>query len=149
MCAKSLQLCPILCNPVDYSLQALLSMAGILEWVTMPFSRGSSWPKDLTQVSCIYPHWHVVSLPLVPPGKPAILEIYTRSRWYRHTNKPSYWLWLLFYLWLFKSWGCLWMCARANRLFCFDSFRFRESSSSLRKFPRLSQALPPLCLGFS
>ena len=25
----------------------------ILEWVAIPFSRGSSWPKDWTQVSCI------------------------------------------------------------------------------------------------
>ena len=26
--------------------------ARILEWVTIPFSRGSSWPRDRTQVSC-------------------------------------------------------------------------------------------------
>ena len=25
---------------------------GILEWVAIPFSRGSSWPRDPTQVSC-------------------------------------------------------------------------------------------------
>ena len=25
----------------------------ILEWVAIPFSRGSAWPKDRTQVSCI------------------------------------------------------------------------------------------------
>ena len=28
-------------------------MARILEWVAIPFSRGSSWPRDLTQVSYI------------------------------------------------------------------------------------------------
>ena len=37
--------------------QAPLSMgilqARILEWVTIPFSRGSFWPRDLTQASCI------------------------------------------------------------------------------------------------
>ena len=27
--------------------------ARILEWVAIPFSRGSSWPRDGTQVSCI------------------------------------------------------------------------------------------------
>ena len=27
--------------------------ARILEWVAIPFSRGSSWPRDRTQVSCI------------------------------------------------------------------------------------------------
>ena len=27
--------------------------ARILEWVAIPFSRGSSWPRDWTRVSCI------------------------------------------------------------------------------------------------
>ena len=27
--------------------------ARILEWIAVPFSRGSSWPRDRTQVSCI------------------------------------------------------------------------------------------------
>ena len=40
------QSCPILCDPRDCSLQAPLSMgslqARILEWVAMPFYRGSS-----------------------------------------------------------------------------------------------------------
>ena len=47
---KSLQSCPTLCDPVDC--QAPLSMgilqARILEWVAMPFSRGSSQPRDQT-----------------------------------------------------------------------------------------------------
>ena len=51
------QLCPILCDPTDYTCQAPLSMgilqARILEWVAMPSSRGSSQPRDWTQVSCI------------------------------------------------------------------------------------------------
>ena len=51
------QLCPILCDPMDYTRQAPLSMgilqARILEWVAMPSSRGSSQPRDWTQVSCI------------------------------------------------------------------------------------------------
>ena len=43
---KSPQLCPTLCNPMDCSLpgssvQGILQ-ARILEWVAMPFSRGSS-----------------------------------------------------------------------------------------------------------
>ena len=45
-------------NPMDYIAgQAPLSMgilqARILEWVTMPSTRGSSQPRDRTQVSCI------------------------------------------------------------------------------------------------
>ena len=30
-----------------------ISQARILEWVVIPFSRGSSWPRDWTWVSCI------------------------------------------------------------------------------------------------
>ena len=50
------QLCPILWDPLDCS-PAGLSMgilqARILEWVAMPSSRGSSQPRDQTQVSRI------------------------------------------------------------------------------------------------
>ena len=43
---------PTLCNPMDYTVHGILQ-ARILEWVTFPFSRGSSQPRDQTQVSCI------------------------------------------------------------------------------------------------
>ena len=72
--AKSLQSCPTLCDPRDGSppgspvpgiLQARtlewvaiytvyrILQARILEWVAIPFSRGSSQPRDQTQVSHI------------------------------------------------------------------------------------------------
>ena len=38
-------------NPPGSSLHGILQ-ARILEWVTIPFSRGSSQPRDQTQVSC-------------------------------------------------------------------------------------------------
>ena len=45
-----------LCNPMDYSLPGTsvhgILQARILEWVTIPFSRGSSPPRDRTQISC-------------------------------------------------------------------------------------------------
>ena len=45
--------CPILCNPMDdYTVLGILQ-ARILEWVAFPFSRGSSRPRDRTQVSHI------------------------------------------------------------------------------------------------
>ena len=44
--------------------------ARILEWVTMPSSRGSSRPRDWTPVSYVSCHWQAGSLLLVPPGKP-------------------------------------------------------------------------------
>ena len=46
------QLCPTLCNPMDHTLHGILQ-AWILEWVAIPFSRGSSQPRDWTQVSHI------------------------------------------------------------------------------------------------
>ena len=50
------QLLPTLCDPLDYSLPSCsvhgIFQARILEWITVPFSRRSSWPRDQTQVSC-------------------------------------------------------------------------------------------------
>ena len=56
---------PTLCNPMDYTVQRILQ-ARILEWVAIPSSRGSSQPRDQTQVSPL----QVDSLPAEPPGKP-------------------------------------------------------------------------------
>ena len=41
-----------LCRPMDYAVREIL-LARILEWVAVPFSKGSSQPRDWTQVSCI------------------------------------------------------------------------------------------------
>ena len=46
---KSAQSCPTLCVPMDYILHGILQ-ARILEWVAFPYSRGSSQPRDQTQV---------------------------------------------------------------------------------------------------
>ena len=48
---KVTQLCPTLCDPMAYTVPGIL-LARILEWVAFPFSRGSSQPRDWTQVSC-------------------------------------------------------------------------------------------------
>ena len=48
---------PTLCDPKTVALQIPLStgtlQARILEWVAVPFSRGSAQTRDWTQVSCI------------------------------------------------------------------------------------------------
>ena len=49
---KVAQSCPTLCNPMAYTVHGILQ-ARILEWVDFPFSRGSSQPRDRTQVSHI------------------------------------------------------------------------------------------------
>ena len=50
--SKITQSCPTLCDPMDYTVHGNLQ-ARILEWVAFPFSRGSSHPRDQTQVSRI------------------------------------------------------------------------------------------------
>ena len=49
---KVAQSCQTLCNPMNYTVHGILQ-ARILEWVAFPFSRGSSQPRDRTQVSHI------------------------------------------------------------------------------------------------
>ena len=55
--AKSLQSCLTLCDPMDCSppgssVHGILQTR-ILEWVAISFSKGSSWPRDRTCISCI------------------------------------------------------------------------------------------------
>ena len=49
------QSCPTLCDPMDCSLPGSsvleILQARILEWIAIPFSRRSSWPRDLNHVS--------------------------------------------------------------------------------------------------
>ena len=55
--AKSLQSCLTLSDPMDCSLPGSsvrgILQARILEWVVIPFFRGSFQPRDWTKVSCI------------------------------------------------------------------------------------------------
>ena len=76
MKVKVAQSCLTLCDPMDYIVHGILQ-ARILEWVAFPFSRGSSQPRDPTQVSCIAgrffsssPALQADSLPAELQGKP-------------------------------------------------------------------------------
>ena len=57
VCVSAAQSCLIFCDPKDCSLLASsvhgILQARILEWVTTPFSRGSSWHRDWSWVSHI------------------------------------------------------------------------------------------------
>ena len=72
LCAESLQSYPTLCSPVDCSptdssVHGVLQVR-ILEWVTIPSSRGSSLTRGLNlRLLCLL-DWLAGSLPLVPPG---------------------------------------------------------------------------------
>ena len=65
--SEAAQSCPTLCDPMDCSLPGFsvhgIFQARVLEWVVISFSRGSSRPRDRTQVSrivdrCFYPLSH-------------------------------------------------------------------------------------------
>ena len=60
VCAKLLQSCPTLCDPMDCSLPGSsvfgILQARMMEWVAMPSSRGSFWSRNQTwesYYSCI------------------------------------------------------------------------------------------------
>ena len=66
------QLCPTLCSPMDCSLPGSLAhgilQARILEWVVIPYSRGSSRPRAESGCRALQAY----SLPSEPPRKPHI-----------------------------------------------------------------------------
>ena len=70
VCAKSLQLCPTLGDPVDCSSPVCsvhgTLQAGILEWVLQGIFPAEGLNLNLLGLL----HWQAGSLPLVPLGKP-------------------------------------------------------------------------------
>ena len=78
--AKSLQSSTALCNTMDYSLPGSsvhgILQARILERVAMPSSRGSSRPRDRTQVSCVS-----------CPGRQVLT---TSAAWEAHSNLSKF-----------------------------------------------------------
>ena len=58
---------PVDCSPPGSSVHGILQ-ARTLEWVTIPFSRGFSRPRDRTWVSCIVGRFFTTE----PPGKPGL-----------------------------------------------------------------------------
>ena len=80
------QSCPTLCDPMGCSLPGSsvhgIFQARVLEWVAISFSRGSSRPRDWTQVSCIagrrFTIWATWEAPPATPPNP---------------RSASYWIW--------------------------------------------------------
>ena len=70
------QLCPTLCDPMDYSLPGSsihgIFQARVLEWAATFFSRGSSWPRDRTQISCVSGRCFTLWATRAPPYDPVI-----------------------------------------------------------------------------
>ena len=90
--AKSLQSCSTFCNLIDSSPPGFFVhgflQARILEWVTRPSSRGSSQPRDWTQVFYVcFLHWQAGSLPLEPMGSPRGPEANCSSSSWNRTQR--------------------------------------------------------------
>ena len=81
-------LCPTLCDPLDCSPLGSsvhrISQARILEWVALPFSRGSSWPRDQTCIPALAGRFFTTE----PSGKLTLKEGETRFLWISWTFLP-------------------------------------------------------------
>ena len=79
MCVQLLQLCPALRDSTDCSLPGSsvngILQARILEWVPMPTSWGSSWPRDWTHVSCITGRFFTTEPPRDKPNRYHIKKV--------------------------------------------------------------------------
>ena len=92
-----------------------ISQAKILKWVAISFSRGSSWPRDRTQVSCVG-RWI-----LYQPGKPI---------WMQHVFKNLFIVYLFTYL---AAPGLSLMCEWLPRSFLvLINLKMKLSSGTIR-----------------
>ena len=67
---KAAQSCPTLCDPMDYTVHGIFQ-ARMLEWIDLPFSKGSSQPRNRTRG---LPHCRWILYQLSHKGNPRILE---------------------------------------------------------------------------
>ena len=99
------QSCLTLCNPMDCSLPGSsvhgIFQARILEWVAIPFSRGSSHLRDQTRVSCIAGGLYHLS----HQGSPNVVYLYISSQSYGFSSSHV-WMWELDHKegWALKNW---------------------------------------------
>ena len=75
---KVAQLCPTLCDPMDYTVHGILQ-ARMLEWVAFPFSRGLLIPG----IKPRSPALQADSLPAKPQGKPLYAYAYVHVWTYK------------------------------------------------------------------
>ena len=75
MCVLNATPRPVDCSPPGSSVHGFFQ-ATIVEWVAIPFSRGSSRPRDRTRISCVSCITGS-SLPTEPSGKP----VYSKGEW--------------------------------------------------------------------
>ena len=112
------KLCPTLLRP--HGLYSLLGssvhwifQAGILEWVAISYSRGSSWPRDQTHVSCVSCNegkFFITSATILffPKDK-----LYVRNIFFNlielHLNLVNMWVWaMIFYYYIHYFFSGYW-----------------------------------------
>ena len=124
------QLCQTPCNPMDYnppgfSVHGILQ-ARILEWEAIPFSRGSSQPRDRTWVSCSFftiwdtwggqRHWAQPKGKGPPEARTQISGFRVQSA-HHYTLKLRYAVWCLADLvvgWLVSFWDLVHVSANVR-----------------------------------
>ena len=116
VCGKALQLCLTLYDPMDYSppgssVHGILQ-ARILEWVAMPSSRESSWPRDRNCVSCNSCNAGGF-FTVEPPGNPPWLCERTEHSWdpdwvCHRASLVSQWVKSLPAMWESRVWSLGW-----------------------------------------
>ena len=95
--------CPTLSTPPGFSVHGILQ-ARILEWISMPFSRESSQPRDGIQVSCIAGRFFAVWA-----TREAIYRcvcIHTHTHTHTHTHIHT----LYMFLYTYTVYVCVYIC---------------------------------------
>ena len=127
-CCLVAQLCPTLCNPMDYnptdSSIHVGFQAEILEWVSSSSSRGSSSPRDQTHV-CKSPALQADILSLSHWGSPIVCFVFFVQ--------------LLSHLWLFVTLRTIWVLQA--RILEWVAISFSKGSSWTRDQTHVSLPL--------
>ena len=90
-CCLVTKLCLTLCGPTDNSPSGS-SVHGILEWIAIPFSGGSSWPRDWTPVSWTAGGFFFIADPQGDPlagPRTEHTRVLVSESWTRVQNDPS------------------------------------------------------------
>ena len=95
------QLCPTLCDPMDCSLSGFsvhgIFQARVLEWIAISFSRGSSWPRNRTQVSRIAGRRFTIWATMGAPGD-------YHTKWSKSDKDKYYMISLIGRIWRGRTW---------------------------------------------
>ena len=89
---------PTLCDPMDYTVHGILQ-ARILEWVAFPFSRGSSQPRDWTQVSRFFTSWATRKALICRGALCLLLNNYLNKNLFRYYSSTHFCLYLTNMYW--------------------------------------------------